>query len=92
MKKNVIKTAIAAVCVVAAGYGGMKAYNAANQSETDLLLAENVEALTVGDVLPTASGFWDCCYPANPSDQCYAYYYNSSEGLVQGSYYGYKNN
>lgn len=29
MKKNVIKTAIAAVCVVAAGMGGMKAYNAA---------------------------------------------------------------
>ncbi len=49
MKKNVIKTAIAAVCVVAAGMGGMKAYNAANQSETDMLLAENVEALSSGD-------------------------------------------
>jgi len=49
MKKNVIKTAFAAVCVVAAGMGGMKAYNTANQSEADLLLAENVEALTAGD-------------------------------------------
>lgn len=46
MKKNVIKTAIAAVCVVAAGMGGMKAYNAANQSEADMLLSENVEALS----------------------------------------------
>ena len=49
MKKNVIKTAIAAVCVVAAGMGGLKAYNAANQSEANLLLAENVEALSAGD-------------------------------------------
>lgn len=29
--------------------GGMKAYNTANQSEADLLLAENVEALSAGD-------------------------------------------
>lgn len=46
MKKNVIKTTVAAVCVVAAGMGGFKAYNAAAQSETDMLLAENVEALS----------------------------------------------
>jgi hypothetical protein len=44
--KQKFKLALASVCVVAAGFGGMKAYNAANQSETDLLLAENVEALT----------------------------------------------
>ena len=49
MKKNVIKTAVAAVCVVAAGMGGLKAYNVANQSEADMLLAENVEALGLGD-------------------------------------------
>ena len=54
MKKNVIKTAIAAVCVVAAGMGGMKAYNTANQSETDMFLAENVEALSYGDCYPGA--------------------------------------
>ena len=52
MKKNVIKTAIAVVCVVAAGMGGMKAYNAANQSEANVLLSENVEALSAGDAYP----------------------------------------
>lgn len=48
MKKNVMKTMVAAICVVAAGMGGMKAYNAANQdlSKADMLLAENVEALS----------------------------------------------
>ena len=46
MKKNVIKTIFAAVCVVAAGMGGMKAYNAENKSEENLLLSENVEALS----------------------------------------------
>lgn len=66
MKKNVIKTAIAAVCVVAAGMGGMKAYNAANQSETDMLLAENVEALSSGDCYPRAS----ICVPC-PGGCCY---------------------
>lgn len=45
MKKNVFKTIVAAVCVVAAGMGGMKAHNATNQSMTDMLLTENVEAL-----------------------------------------------
>lgn len=44
--KQKFKLALASVCVVAAGFGGLKAYNAANQSETDLLLAENVEALS----------------------------------------------
>ena len=46
MKISTMKTAIAAICVVAAGFGGVKAYNAMNQSETDMLLAENVEALS----------------------------------------------
>lgn len=49
MKFFNVKTAIAAVCVVAAGFGGMKAYNNANQSESEMLLAENVEALSSGD-------------------------------------------
>lgn len=49
MKFFNVKTAIAAVCVVAAGMGGFKAYNAANLSETDMLLAENIEALSSGD-------------------------------------------
>ena len=37
-----IKTAFVAVCVVAAGMGVWKAYNVPNQSEADMLLAENV--------------------------------------------------
>lgn len=49
MKKNFVKTVVAAICVVTAGVGGMKAYNAANQSEADMLFAENVEALSSGD-------------------------------------------
>ena len=49
MTKNFMKTAVAAVCVVAAGMGGLKAYNTANQSKADMLLAENVEALSDKD-------------------------------------------
>jgi len=49
MKKNIVKTMVATVCVVAAGMGGMKAYNAANQSKVNMLLMENVEALSAGD-------------------------------------------
>ena len=45
MKKKVFKTMAAVVCIAAAGMGGMKAYNAANLSKTDMLLTENVEAL-----------------------------------------------
>lgn len=68
MKKNVIKTAIAAVCVVAAGMGGMKAYNAANQSGVYMFIAENVEALTagesLGDCVESQCGFgaYESCY------------------------------
>lgn len=47
--KKTMKTMVAVVCVAAAGMGGMKAYNTANQSEADMLLAENVEALSSGD-------------------------------------------
>ena len=64
MKKDVVKTAIAAVCVVAAGMGGMKAYNAASQSEANVLLSENVEALSAGDAMPGGEcPYWGgCCY------------------------------
>lgn len=44
-----MKTMVAAVCVVASVMGGMKAYNAEKQSEMNILLAENVEALSLGD-------------------------------------------
>lgn len=46
MKKKVLKTMVAVVCVIATGMEGMKAYNASNHSEADLLLLENVEALS----------------------------------------------
>ena len=49
MKKKVLKTMVAVVCVIATGMGGMKAYNASNQSEASMLLAENVEALASGE-------------------------------------------
>lgn len=49
MKKNFMKTAVAAVCVVAAGMGGFKAYSFANQSQANMLLAENVDALSDPD-------------------------------------------
>lgn len=49
MKKKTMKTMLAAVCVLAAGFGGMKAYNAANQSEGNSLFVENVEALSAGE-------------------------------------------
>lgn len=43
-----INTVFAAVCVVTVGMGGFKAYNSAKQSEIDMLLEENVEALISG--------------------------------------------
>lgn len=49
-----MKTAVAVVCVVAAGIGGLKAYNTANQSHADMLFAENVEALSQDD----GDNFW----------------------------------
>ena len=72
MKKNVIKTAIAAVCVVAAGMGGMKAYNVATQSQADLLLAENIDALSDGDSGGSGnSGVQIPCVPTgNVNDTC----------------------
>lgn len=49
MKIKFVKTAFATACVVAVGMGCFKAYNASNQSESSMLLAENVEALSSGD-------------------------------------------
>lgn len=95
MKKNVIKMAIVAVCVVAAGIGGLNAYNATDQSETNLLLAENVEALSQCDYgcsgTPWASTFYECCEGAAVGS-CHYYYQNNVEGLQHGdTQSGYKN-
>ncbi len=73
MKKNVIKMAFAAVCIVAAGVSGMKAYDAVIQSESSMLLTENVEALSAGDYggpdeeCPYWGGHCDRNYPCNTS-------------------------
>lgn len=54
MKKTLLKTTFATACVVAVSMGCFKAYTASNQSESSMLLAENVEALSYpdGDVDP----------------------------------------
>ena len=49
MKTKIVKTAFATACVVAAGMGCFKAYTAPSQSESSMLLAENVEALSKED-------------------------------------------
>jgi hypothetical protein len=82
MKKNVMKTMVASVCVVAAGMGGVKAYNAANQSRANVLLMENVEALSqgneVGNCIESQCGFggYGTCY----------YHCGSIVGVCAGAY------
>lgn len=73
MKKNVIKTAFAAVCVIAAGLGGLKAYNVTNLSKAEMLLAQNVDALSAGDDLDESEfGFFGIA-PGNPGPIQYPY-------------------
>lgn len=66
--KKIKKTMLAAVCMVAAGAGGFKAYNAVNQPGVYMFIAENVEALTagesLGDCVESECGFgaYDSCY------------------------------
>lgn len=80
MKKKFVKTMVAAVCVVAAGVSGMKAYNAANQSEADMLLAENVEALSSGEIVDywcaKTNNFYSTCQYACYTGAFYNYEYN----------------
>lgn len=62
MKKNVMKTMVATVCVLVAGMGGIKAYNAGNRSEANMLLSENVEALSGSEKTPVCIfAFGGCC-------------------------------
>lgn len=81
MKK--MKTMLAAVCVVAASMGGFKAYNVANQSEADMLFAENVEALSNWEDRAHEQG---CCFYA-PGYNCY-YWYNGNFIVAQGMHRG----
>ena len=65
MKKNFIKSACAIACVAVASVSGVKAYNASNHSEASMLLAENVEALSQGEVNV------DRLCRESPGDKCY---------------------
>lgn len=67
MKKKVFKTMAAVVCIAAAGMGGMKAYNAANQSKINMLLMENVEALSQNEVIDCID---KCCDYDDSSTAC----------------------
>ena len=50
MKKKVIKSAFAIACIVAASVSGFKAYDQHDKNAAaNVLLAENVEALSAGD-------------------------------------------
>ena len=47
--KRKLKVALASVCVVAVGFGGMKTYNHYDNQLASNLLSENVEALSNGE-------------------------------------------
>ena len=77
MKKNIFKSVFAVAAIAAVGLGSYKAYGsytAANMSEEDLLLQENVLALsentgTVRSLATNASQTIWCCCPGNV-DNC----------------------
>lgn len=58
MKKSVLKSAFAITCIAAASVSGFKAYDQhdKNVAAANMLLAENVEALSVGDSWASAIG------------------------------------
>ena len=87
MNKKVMKTAFAAVCVVAAGISGMNAYNSANQSRAEQLLAANVEALSYDYLAYEAecAAILQCPYSA-PSETC-TYWYNGGKNSGTRPYY-----
>ena len=82
MKKKSIKSAFAIACVAVASVSGIKAYNVANQSQTNMLLMENVEALSqsneVGDCIDSECDFggYGTCY----------YHCGSIVGVCAGAY------
>lgn len=64
--KYLVKTTFAAICFAVVGISGMRTYTASNQFGTNMLLAENVEALS-GDIEPHT----ECDAPADPK-ACWA--------------------
>ena len=59
--KKIIKTVMFAVAVVAAGFGGVKAYDVSTVNE-NRLIAENIEALSGGGDGDSGSGETVKCY------------------------------
>lgn len=78
MNKKVMKTAFAAICVVAAGISGMNAYNSANQSRAEQLLAANVEALSDNYLAQEQeyNMIRQCPFPA--ANETCSYYFNGT--------------
>lgn len=103
MKNNFMKTAVAAICVVAAGMGGVRAYNIANQSKADMLLAENIEALSgeePGDVQHDTSDYaaavsraiaHDCPFQCKMTIVCSWSAMMSNGSVITGISQGYTN-
>ena len=64
-EKKSIKSAFAIACVAVASVSGVKAYNASNHSEADLLLLENVEALSDPEIkIPCYASSGICTFNA----------------------------
>jgi hypothetical protein len=78
--KRKLKLALASVCVVAAGFGGMKAYNHYNNNQlASNLLSEDVEALSnteswMGKACKWIAGALACFdVSSDPEPKTYAY-------------------
>lgn len=84
--KRKLKLALASVCVVAAGFGGMKAYNHYNNNQlASNLLSENVEALSeseAGSIGKILTKIYKCG-PLGGLLVCYQIY-QAVSGAVQG--------
>lgn len=66
MNKNVFMMTVAFGCAVATGINVLNTYNASNQLEANILLAENIEALSSNE-----SGHTTCKIPIN-AEACWA--------------------
>lgn len=100
MKKNFFKSAFAIACIAVASVSGFKAYDQHNKNvaATNMLLAENVEALSAGDgwgaVGSFLAGFFgggdsskeEKWYRADCNDPCQFYkHVNGRDELVNGT-------
>lgn len=90
--KTIFKTAMFAVAVMAAGYGGVKAYKAYNISQSEIGL-ENIEAFTyeLSEVTITCGRYEGRCWTRNHWLSCeegiWGYHCHRT-GYQQDSCYG----